>query len=154
MSNKFLVYTDGSYSPESGIGGWGALVVKAPFKSTYCGSETHTNPQRMELLAVACVLELLESGAVLDLFTDAQFIVDGVKRYQQGWRDGTLKNPMDLDLWERVFTALESKKLIVNWQWVRAHSSSRGNIAVDQIARSARRIGEDVAGFVKPKKRS
>lgn len=154
MANKVLVYTDGSYSPESGVGGWGALVVRHPFKSTICGSETHTNAQRMELLAVASVLESLEPKLAVDLFTDAQSIVDGVKRYQQGWRDGTLKHAVDLDLWDRLFSALEAKNLSVNWQWVRAHSSSKGNVAVDQIARAARRIGEDAIGFVKPKKRS
>ena len=62
------IYTDGSYDPSTGIGGWAALIEE-PNKESLCVSgqesaEQKNTNQRMEQLAIIKALEATKATAV------------------------------------------------------------------------------------------
>lgn len=139
--NKAVVYTDGSCSGNPGPGGWAALII-SPDDSQffYCGAETETTNNRMELLAaVYGLVELKNKGLCRAILkTDSEYLRRGMTEWiiswqKNGWKTSDGGNVKNKDLWEKlimtssVFTELE-------WQWVRGHASESGNEFVNKLA--------------------
>lgn len=137
---KLLVYTDGACSGNPGPGGWAALIQEEDQERELSGAEPHTTNNRMELMGPIQVLEFLKDPSYLTIKTDSRYVKDGITLWIQqwkknGWKTADKKPVKNVDLWERLSTALEKHE--VTWEWVKGHGDDPLNQRVDILARKA-----------------
>ena len=135
---RFVIYTDGGASPNPGPGGW-AAVIRDPAGNVeeISGGAPSTTNNRMELMAAISALAHLEAPSAVDLYTDSQYLRQGItswlRRWRaQGWRrrdGGSVKN---VDLWRRL-EGLDRRHR-VSWRWVKGHAGNEWNERVDALA--------------------
>jgi ribonuclease HI len=131
------IYTDGACKGNPGPGGWGALLVSGAREKEIFGGEAVTTNNRMELTAVIRALESLKRASEIDLFTDSQYVKQGIESWIHGWkRNGWLtsdrKPVKNAELW-RELEAVAARHRI-RWHWVRGHAEDPGNERADALA--------------------
>ncbi|MEM6456834.1 MAG: ribonuclease HI [Acidobacteriota bacterium] len=136
---SFVIYTDGGADPNPGPGGWGAVVLpdgRENDRRELSGSAADTTNNRMELTAAIEALTALDDGSRVVLYTDSQYLRNGITKWMPGWRrqnwqrkGGALKN---VDLWRRL-DALTAHHTI-DWRWVKGHAGDRWNERADALA--------------------
>ena len=133
-----MVFTDGACSGNPGPGGWGAILAYGSTRKELSGGEAVTTNNRMELMAAISALEALTKPCRVDLYTDSQYVRNGIsawihgwKRY--GWRTADKKPVKNIDLWQRLEAALGNHQ--VRWHWVKGHSGHDLNERADELAR-------------------
>lgn len=134
------IYTDGACRGNPGPGGWGVLMTSGGHRRELSGAERHTTNNRMELTAVIRALEALKRPAVVDLFTDSEYVRRGISEWlpdwkARGWKTAARKPVKNQDLWETLDAARARHE--VKWHWVKAHSGVPGNERVDALANLA-----------------
>ena len=134
------IYTDGACSGNPGPGGWGALLIFNGVEKELSGGEPQTTNNRMELMAAIAALEALKKACAVNLYTDSRYVMDGVTKYmanwlKNGWRTADKKEVKNIDLWQRLYSALEPHQ--VKWHWVKGHAGIPENERVDALARAA-----------------
>jgi ribonuclease HI len=111
------------------------------------GFEPVATSQRMELIAATKGLEALHNPSKVHLFSDSQYLVNGMNQWIHGWvRNGKLDEPDALanqDLWKQL-QAL-AQKHDVAWEWVRGHAGHPFNERCDRLAKRAVEEGEQLA---------
>ena len=132
------LYSDGS-GTDSGPGGYGVVLRYAGHDKELYGFETEATSQRMELIAAIKGLEALNNRSTVHVFSDSQYLVQGMSRWIHNWtRNGRLEEPGALanqDLWKQL-EAL-SHQHVISWQWVRGHSGHPFNERCDRLAKRA-----------------
>ena len=135
-----IIYTDGGCDPNPGPGGWAALLQFGERERTLSGAEAQTTNNRMELTAAIQALQALNRSCRIDIYTDSQYLRQGITEWLPGWRrrgwrrkGGALAN---LDLWQTLDKQVQEHE--ISWHWVRGHAGSPGNERVDTLARQAR----------------
>jgi ribonuclease HI len=137
------LYTDGACSGNPGPGGW-AYILKHPASGKSreaAGAEAQTTNNRMELMAVIEGLRALSRHSEIDLYSDSQYVLNGLKDWikgwkAKGWRTADKKPVKNQDLWEEL-DALQSKHTI-RFHWIRGHNEHPENERCDQLAVAAR----------------
>ena len=134
------IYTDGACSGNPGPGGWGAILLYGDQKREISGGEAHTTNNRMELLAAIEALEALKRPCRVDLFTDSQYLRQGVTAWIHGWKargwlTADRKPVKNEDLWRRIDAARQRHAVV--WHWVKGHASDPLNNRVDALAVAA-----------------
>lgn len=137
MSDHIRIYTDGACRGNPGPGGWGVLLVAGEREKELWGGEALTTNNRMELTAAIRGLEALKRRCRVDLYTDSQYVRNGIREWLQqwkkrGWKTADRKPVKNQDLWERL-DALATEH-DVEWHWVRGHSGHDGNERADELA--------------------
>ena len=147
------IYTDGSCFPNpGGPGGWGALVIDDDReRELFGGASTSTN-NRMELTAALEGLRALPSPSRVRLYTDAQYLSNGMVKWiagwkAKGWKDGGGKLRKNHDLWRQLDE--ESQRHVVEWIWVRGHSGVAGNEKADELAQRGMHEQTEVSADLK-----
>jgi ribonuclease HI len=140
MSERVTIYTDGACSGNPGPGGWGALLIFGGREKELSGGETLTTNNRMELTAAIMALEGLTRPCTVDLFTDSQYVRDGITKWlrnwkTRGWRTADKKPVKNEDLWRRLDEARTRHQVV--WHWVRGHADDPLNHRVDALAVAA-----------------
>ncbi len=140
MTARVAIWTDGACSGNPGPGGWGAILRTGGHEKELCGGEAQTTNNRMELMAAIAGLEALTRPCRVSLYTDSQYLRDGITRWLPGWKArGWLtadKKPVkNIDLWQRLEAAAAPHR--VDWHWVKGHSGHRENERADMLARAA-----------------
>jgi ribonuclease HI len=110
-SNRVTLFTDGACSGNPGPGGWGVLLVYGEARKTLCGGEELTTNNRMELMAAIMGLESLKRPCTVDLWTDSQYVKQGISQWLHGWKRN------------------------VTFHWVKGHAGHTENEEVDGLAR-------------------
>ena len=136
---RIEIFTDGACRGNPGRGGWGALLRYGDRERELCGGEALTTNNRMELTAAIEALAALRERCEVDLYTDSQYVRDGVTRWmanwkRRGWRTADRKPVKNIDLWQALDR--EATRHQVRWHWVRGHSGVPLNERVDRIARN------------------
>ncbi|MGV7031745.1 ribonuclease HI [Methylobacterium symbioticum] len=134
------IYTDGACSGNPGPGGWGAILLYGDTERELSGGEAFTTNNRMELLAAIEALEALKRPCRVDLFTDSQYLRQGVTAWihnwkARGWLTADRKPVKNEDLWRRIDAARQ--RHAVTWHWVKGHASDPLNNRVDALAVAA-----------------
>lgn len=133
------IFTDGGCSGNPGPGGW-AYVALSGGKMISCssGGEAQTTNNRMELQAVIHAIEdsSLLGAEELSLFTDSQYVKNGISSWINGWKkNGWLtsqKKPvLNKDLWQ-LLDELNSA-LAPSWNWVKGHAGVEFNEICDEL---------------------
>jgi len=133
-----VIHTDGACKGNPGPGGWGALIEHDGSVVELSGGEHATTNNRMEMTAVIRALETLAGGgADVDLYTDSQYVKNGIETWihgwkRNGWRTAGKKPVKNEDLW-RILDALAARHRI-RWHWVRGHNAHPGNERADALA--------------------
>ena len=139
MSEKphVTIFTDGACSGNPGPGGWGAILKFGDKKKELNGGERHTTNNQMELMAAISALEALKKPCTVDLYTDSQYVRQGITGWihgwkRNGWRTADKKPVKNVDLWKRLDELRDQHD--VEWVWVRGHSGHDGNERADELA--------------------
>ncbi|MDP9195863.1 MAG: ribonuclease HI [Pseudomonadota bacterium] len=132
------IYTDGACRGNPGPGGWGAVLRWRRQEREMSGGEPQTTNNRMELMAAIMALETLKRPVKVDLWTDSQYLRDGITRWihgwkAKGWKTADRKPVKNVDLWQRLDEAC--RKHTVTFHWVRGHDGHPENERADVLAR-------------------
>ena len=138
MSGRVTIYTDGACSGNPGPGGWGVLLTFRGVEKELSGGEALTTNNRMELMAAIMALETLNRPCAVDLWTDSQYVRNGITSWlrgwkAKGWKTADRKPVKNEDLWRRLDAAQERHD--VAWHWVKGHAGHAENERVDALAR-------------------
>jgi ribonuclease HI len=79
------IWTDGGCRPNPGPGGWAAILVFRDVEREMSGFEVETTNNRMELTAAAVALEALKRPCQVRIYTDSEYLKNGITRWHQGW---------------------------------------------------------------------
>ncbi|MCM8733703.1 ribonuclease HI [Azospirillum sp. A1-3] len=132
------IFTDGACSGNPGPGGWGAILRYGEVEKELYGGEPATTNNRMELMAAIMALEALKKPVTVRLFTDSEYVKNGITKWIHGWKaKGWLtadKKPVkNVDLWQRLEEAKRQHE--IEFHWVRGHAGHPENERADELAR-------------------
>jgi ribonuclease HI len=142
------IFTDGACSGNPGPGGWGAILRFGAVEKELNGSEEHTTNNRMELMAAIRGIEAVKRPCEIHLHTDSEYLRQGITTWihswkKKGWKTADKKPVKNVDLWQRLETAIETHD--VKWHWVKGHSGHAENERADELARLAIRQLKDAS---------
>jgi ribonuclease HI len=131
------IYTDGACSGNPGPGGWGAILRYGRHEKELSGAEPATTNNRMEMTAAIMALEALTRPSTVELYTDSTYLRDGILKWlpswkKRGWLTADKKPVKNVDLWQRLETALSPHR--VTWHWVKGHAGHPENERADKLA--------------------
>ena len=140
MSTRVQIYTDGSCSGNPGPGGWGVYMTFNGHEKELSGSEDDTTNNRMELTAAIKALEALNRRCEIDLYTDSEYVRNGITKWITGWKakgwKGANKKPIkNVDLWQALDEVAKTQN--ISWHWVKGHAGNPGNERADGLALAA-----------------
>ena len=132
------VHTDGACLGNPGPGGYAALLRYKGHEREVVGGEALTTNNRMELMAAIAGLESLSEPCTIVLFTDSQYVKQGINDWMPNWVRRNWKtaagDPVkNRDLWERLHAAVQRHS--IDWRWVKGHSGHPENERADALAR-------------------
>lgn len=138
-----LLYTDGACSGNPGPGGWG-YILKHPASGKEVeasGAELQTTNNRMELQAVIEGLRALKAPSIVDLTSDSQYVLKGLKEWIKGWKKNgwrtSGKQPVkNAELWRELDDLAAAHE--VRFHWIRGHNEHPENERADRLAVAAR----------------
>ena len=133
-----LIHTDGACSGNPGPGGWGAVLVSGQHRKEIFGGEPLTTNNRMELMAAIAALEALKRPSRVDLFTDSEYVRNGISAWidswkLRGWKTADKKPVKNVELWQRLDQARSRHE--VTWHWLKGHAGHAENEQADALAR-------------------
>ena len=132
-------FTDGACSGNPGPGGWGVLIIDEGVETELCGGAHETTNNRMELMAAIEALRATPSEAPLTLYTDSQYVKNGINDWingwkRNGWKTASKKPVKNKDLWQTLDGLVAERNVV--WQWVKGHAGHPGNERADALARA------------------
>mgnify|MGYP001811763661 CR=1 FL=1 len=135
-----VIYTDGACRGNPGPGGWGAILSYGETEKELYGSAPDTTNNRMELTAAIAALDALSRACSVDLYTDSQYVRQGVLEWmanwkKRGWKTAAKKPVKNQDLWQALDQAMARHD--INWHWVKGHAGVPGNERADELANLA-----------------
>lgn len=142
LSNQVLAYSDGACRgngvADRAKGGFGAVIVLPTGEQIdICGGEPSTTNNRMELLAAIAAVEHSPTNLPLQLWTDSNYVKDGITKWihgwkKNGWKKADKKPVLNVELWQRLDIACQNR--VIDWQWVKGHAGHDGNEYADKLA--------------------
>ncbi|WP_133127085.1 ribonuclease HI [Legionella nagasakiensis] len=134
------IYTDGACKGNPGPGGWGVLLRYQGQEKTLHGAESHTTNNRMELTAAVKALEALKRPCQVELYTDSQYLRQGMTNWmvqwkKNGWRNAKKEPVKNVDLWQRLDELAKIHQ--IRWHWVKGHAGHPENEQADSLANQA-----------------
>lgn len=147
LMSELVIYTDGSCRPNTGKGGWAAIILNNSDEilSQISGSTEHTTNNRMELVAAIEALKLIATIPTPDIelifYSDSTYLCRGMTEWTKGWKKRQWKlangQPMkNADLWQSLDSLIAPFQKI-KWKWVKAHNGNKYNEMADHLAQEA-----------------
>lgn len=133
------IYSDGACKGNPGPGGWGALLLSGAREKELFGGELLTTNNRMELTAVIRALEALKRPCEVNIYTDSQYVRQGITAWianwrRKGWRTADGKPVKNLELWQQLDRLANGGVHRITWHWVKGHAGDAGNERADALA--------------------
>ena len=131
------IFTDGACKGNPGPGGWGAILRSKGKERELSGGETPTTNNRMELMAAIEALKALKKPCHVQLYTDSNYVRDGITKWIHGWRRNgwktSDKKPVkNAELWQALLDASAAHR--IDWHWVKGHAGHPENERADALA--------------------
>jgi ribonuclease HI len=138
--NAVTIYTDGACLGNPGPGGYGVVLLNQQQRLELSGGYRLTTNNRMEMMAAIQGLRALKNPCQVDLYTDSQYLRDGITSWivgwkKNGWKTAAKKPVKNEDLWRLLDDLVQIHN--VRWHWVKGHNGHPENERVDLLARSA-----------------
>lgn len=135
-----MIHTDGACHGNPGPGGWAAVLASGPHRKELSGAVLATTNNRMELQAAIESLEVLKRPCEVAMYTDSNYLRQGVTAWIFGWRKNgwmtKAKKPVkNADLWRRLDAA--TRPHAIKWHWLKGHAGHELNERCDQLATAA-----------------
>jgi ribonuclease HI len=136
-AERVVIYTDGACKGNPGPGGWGAWLRWGGHEKELFGGDPATTNNRMELTAVIESLALLNRHTPVAVYTDSEYVKNGITTWihgwkKRGWKTADNKPVKNIDLWQKLDALVASHE--VQWHWVRGHAGDPGNERADALA--------------------
>lgn len=144
------IYTDGSSLGNPGPGGYCAILIYRGVELIVQGGEPDTTNNRMELTALLQALKALKESCNIKLYTDSQYVAQGISEWLSGWVKKGFREVKNPDLW-RQYISLSEPHTIKPY-WVKGHSGDLMNEKCDRIARSQAQQVQNLAQHITPPK--
>ncbi|MGY0154900.1 ribonuclease HI [Edwardsiella tarda] len=140
MLKQVEIFTDGSCLGNPGPGGYGAILRYRQHEKALSAGYHLTTNNRMELMAAIVALEALTSDCQVKLYSDSQYVRQGITQWihgwkRRGWKTAGKKPVKNVDLWQRLDQAIQAHQ--VEWIWVKGHAGHPENERCDELARQA-----------------
>lgn len=137
MSTRVTIYTDGACSGNPGPGGWGAVMQYGENIKEIKGGAANTTNNQMELSAAIEALNTLKRPCAIDLYTDSQYVKNGIQGWlfswkKNGWKTAAKKPVKNVELWQQLDTAVQRHD--ITWHWVKGHAGNELNETADRLA--------------------
>lgn len=134
------IYTDGACSGNPGPGGWGAILRYNGHEKELSGGAAETTNNRMEMMAVIEALRALKKRSRVELYTDSQYVKQGIEDWlngwkAKGWKTSNKKPVKNQDLWMEIDALVGQHD--ISFHWVRGHDGHPENERADALARAA-----------------
>ena len=134
------IYTDGSCLTNPGKGGWAAIINENNQIRKISGNDQNTTNNRMELVAPIKALKSIKPGSEIKIYTDSQYVKNGITDWINTWLSNNWKNSKkqdvkNKDLWIELYYL--NKSFNIQWNWVKAHDGNPLNEEVDLLAKKA-----------------
>lgn len=135
---KIIIYTDGACSGNPGKGGWGAILKYGNHTKEISGYAELTTNNKMELQAVIEALKLIKKDYDIEIFTDSNYVKDGITKWintwkLNNWKTSKRESVKNKELWLELDELRQ--KYNINWNWVKGHADDELNNRVDELAR-------------------
>ena len=135
---KIIIYTDGACSGNPGKGGWGAILKYGNHTKEISGYAELTTNNKMELQAVIEALKLIKKDYDIEIFTDSNYVKDGITKWintwkLNNWKTSKKESVKNKELWLELDELRQ--KYNINWNWVKGHADDELNNRVDELAR-------------------
>ncbi|MDF2418576.1 DNA polymerase III subunit epsilon [Acinetobacter beijerinckii] len=132
MSQTITLYVDGACKGNPGLGGWGAYIITEQGEHKLCGGEPDTTNNRMELQAAIEGVSFCPIDAHLIVWTDSNYVKQGITEWIHGWKKKNWKDVKNPDLWQKLDAVCANRK--IEWNWIKGHAGHAGNEMADQLA--------------------
>ncbi|MFC6053818.1 DNA polymerase III subunit epsilon [Acinetobacter sp. Ac_877] len=132
MSQSITLYVDGACRGNPGLGGWGAYIIEGNEERKICGGEAHTTNNRMELTAAIEGIRACSKDANLIIWTDSNYVKQGITEWIHGWKKKNWKDVKNPDLWKELDATCQGRE--IEWNWIKGHAGHAGNEMADQLA--------------------
>lgn len=137
---RIEIFTDGGCRGNPGPGGWGAILRTQGSEKCLRGFESMTTNNRMELRAAIEALSALTRACDVDLYTDSQYVRQGMMTWlanwkKNGWRNSKKEPVKNDDLWKRLDELAHYHS--IRWHWVKGHAGHPDNERADALANQA-----------------
>lgn len=116
--------------------------------SAYYVYVQNTTNNRMELTAVIHAMELCRTYEDAEIFSDSQYVVEGINNWMYNWATRGWKNVKNEDLWKRAYSIKLSHHCL-KVTWVKGHNGNRFNDLADRYAVYARESRKSGRGKLK-----
>jgi ribonuclease HI len=131
------MFTDGACKGNPGPGGWGVILRAGAREKEMSGGEPLSTNNRMELMAAIEGLNSLKRPCRVQLYTDSNYVRDGITKWIHGWRRNGWKTAdrkpvKNAELWQMLLDAAAPHR--VEWHWVKGHAGHPENERADQLA--------------------
>jgi len=132
-----VIFTDGACHGNPGPGGWGAVLRFGEHEKQLYGGDKATTNNRMELMAAIMALEAITMPNPVQLWTDSQYVRNGITSWiagwkRKGWKTAAGQPVKNVDLWQRLEAAAAQNT--VDWRWVKGHAGMRAMKLADALA--------------------
>ena len=132
MSQTITLYVDGACRGNPGLGGWGAYIVTEQAEHKLYGGEAQTTNNRMELTAAIEGILFCPTDAKLVIWTDSNYVKQGITEWIHGWKKKNWKDVKNPDLWQKLDAVCQGRE--IEWNWMKGHAGHAGNEMADQLA--------------------
>lgn len=142
MKQTYRVFTDGSAIGNPGPGGWGAVVMDRSKRWEISGGYERTTVSEMELVAAINALRSLPRGVHVELYSDSQYLIYGIRCFvfkweREGWRNRRGDRLQHRELWTEL-TLLNTERA-VRWVWLKGHNGHCDQTRADALNYQAAR---------------
>jgi ribonuclease HI len=136
---RIEIYTDGACSGNPGPGGWGAILRFQESEKELSGGQPSTTNNQMELQAAIEALKALKESCVVDLYTDSQYLRQGITQWihnwkRNGWKTSDKKPVKNQELWVSLDELVKIHS--ITWHWLKGHAGHPENERCDELARN------------------
>ena len=135
------IFTDGACSGNPGPGGYGAILRYGKHERETSQGFAETTNNRMELTAAIEALKLLKEPCEVTLFTDSQYLVNGInkgwaKKWKaNGWMRNKKEKALNSELWDQLLALCAQHK--ITFVWLKGHAGHPENERCDRLAVAA-----------------
>jgi ribonuclease HI len=139
-SKLVTIYTDGACSGNPGPGGWGTILMCGSHYREHSGYNPDTTNNKMELTAAIKGLQELKYPCTVELYTDSQYLINGIDQWIDGWKKRNWKTSDNKPVKnQELWVELDRLKSIhtIKWNYVKGHASNKYNNRCDELATSA-----------------
>lgn len=141
---QLYVYSNMDY--DSKVGGWGVSVVTKDGKKVYAGNETNSSDNQLVLAGCARVLEELSGLKSLVVYSDSEYLTNGMSKWlagwmKRGWKTASGDPVKNQALWKRLYEA--AKPYSIQWEHLEKFENEHSKKAHEAAQKAAQKAGSE-----------